>query len=140
LVATTFSGLGSSKALAGSSHSKTAVTRTIAERLDPVESVFVFGDDLDAVNYEMSFVPEARDAARLGAACQAVFSDQPAFEAAVHAADKAKAIADDLLDAAEPTVELCFDALSADEDAEARAAEGFATFHELAFDFADALK
>jgi hypothetical protein len=89
LVATTFSGLGSSKALAGSSHSKTAVTRTIAERLDPVESVFVFGDDLDA---------------------------------------------------AEPTVELCFDALSADEDAEARAAEGFATFHELAFDFADALK
>jgi hypothetical protein len=101
--------------------------------------VFAFGDALDAVNYEVGFEPDARNLDRLTAACRAVFAGQPTFEAALQKATKAKAIGHDLLADAQPTVELCFDPLSADEDAEGRAAEAFADFHERAFDFADAV-
>jgi hypothetical protein len=138
VLATTFGGWGTERALASSAAAH-AATAHVARAADPVEAVFAFGDDLDAVNYEIAYLPDARNEPRLHAACQAVFADQPSFEAALHASDKTKDLANDLLAEAEPTVELCFDPMSADEDAEGRAAEGFAEFHESAFDFASVL-
>ena len=143
ILATTFSGLSTQHALARATQAATrssARVDRLPAAIDPVEAVFAFGDDLDAVNYQISFEPGARDQARVGAACQVVLTDQPTFEAALRVNDKVQDIAHDLLAAAEPTVELCFDSLSADEEAEARAAEGFADFHEHAFDFAAALR
>ena len=135
VLATTFSGLSSEHAAA----STRRAVASVPEKVNPAEVVFAFGDDLDAVNYEVGFDPASRDAGRLIAACKAVFADESGFQATLHAIGKAKDIANDLLAAAEPTIELCFDPLTADENAEAAAAEGFANFHESAFDFANAL-
>jgi hypothetical protein len=139
VLATTFGGWGTQHALASNAAARAAkvhVTRTV----DPAEAVFAFADDLDAVNYQIAYLPDSRNDDRLIAACQAVFADQPKFQAALQASDKTKDIANDLLAEAEPTIEVCFDPLSADEDAEGRAAEGFAAFHESAFDFASVLQ
>jgi hypothetical protein len=130
VLATTFGGPASPRVSAG--------VRTRAERVhraDPAETVFAFGDDLDAVNYELAFEPDARDGQRLAAACQAVLADQSGFQAVLRAA-KAQDVAADLAADSEPTIEVCFSPQAADEDAQARAAEGFAEFHERAFDFA----
>jgi hypothetical protein len=135
---TTFGGLSTRRAVAaGPPVSKRAIRAAV---INPAETVFEFGDLLDAVNYEVGFEPDARDGARLTAACRALFADQPKFQAALQKEAKAKDIANDLVAAAEPTVELCFDPLSADDNAEAHAAVGFADFHEKAFDFADAVR
>jgi hypothetical protein len=136
LLTTTFSGFTTERAAASS---RALAKRAAGAAVDPAEVVFAFGDDLDAVNYEVGFDPESRDAVKLTAACRAVFADQPKFQAALQTTNKAQGIADDLVAAAEPTIELCFDPLSADENAEAHAAEGFADFHEKAFDFASAV-
>lgn len=140
LVVTTFGGLGSQRASAASpAVTGVAAAPRLPKPADPVEAVFAFGDDLDAVNYAISFPPDQRDNSRLVTACQAVFADQPTFQAAMQSAGKAAGIAQSLLAAAEPTVELCFDPLSADETTQGRAADGFARYHDRAFDFADAV-
>jgi hypothetical protein len=141
VLATTFGGWGTQHAMASNAAAR-AAKKHVAHVADPAEAVFAFADDLDAVNYQIAYTPETRNPDRLIAACQAVFADQPKFQAALQASasDKTKDIADDLLAEAEPTVEVCSDPLSADEDAEGRAAEGFAAFHESAFDFASVLK
>jgi hypothetical protein len=137
LLATTFSGFGAQRADAATVNvAKVALPASVT----PAEVVFAFGDDLDAVNYEIGFEPGARDDRKLTAACRSLFADQPKFQSALEATSKARDIARDLTDAAQPTLELCFAPLSADENAEAHAAMGFADFHEKAFDFADALK
>ena len=137
VIATTFGGFTTERAAASP---RPSAVHPAPAPVDPAEVVFAFGDDLDAVNYEVGFEPDARDAARLTAACRAVFAEQPKFQSALQTTDKAKNLADELVAAAEPTIELCFDPLSADEDAEAHAAEGFADYHETAFDFAAAVK
>ncbi|HVT78679.1 MAG TPA: hypothetical protein VHD87_16685 [Acidimicrobiales bacterium] len=139
VLTTTFGGIGTGTALASSSHRQPA-RRVLAKVDDPADAVFNFGDDLDAVNYEIGFLPDQRDPERLGAACKAVFRDQPGFESAVQHADHAKDIGAALVADAEPIVELCADPMSADDDAEANAAQGFDDFHEQAFDFAAAVK
>jgi hypothetical protein len=136
LLATTFSGLSTQSATAATVPASKRIARVPT---NPVETVFAFGDALDAVNYQVAFEPEARNLDRLTAACRSVFARQPSFESALRAT-KAKDIAHDLLTHAQPTVELCFNPLAADEDAAGRAAEAFATFRERAFDFAAARK
>jgi hypothetical protein len=133
---TTLGGMSTQRALAADAR---LAPRAVPTPADPVEVVFAFGDDLDAVNYEIAFEADARNVARLTAACRAVFADEPRFQAALQALTEAQDIARDLVADAQPTVELCFGPLSADEDAEANAADRFAHFHERAFDFAAAL-
>ncbi|HVV38508.1 MAG TPA: hypothetical protein VHC63_18000 [Acidimicrobiales bacterium] len=139
VLTTTFGGIGTSTALASSSPARPAV-KTAAKVGDPADAVFNFGDDLDAVNYQIEFLPDQRDPERLDAACKAVFRDQPRFESAVQHADHAKGVGAALVADAEPIVELCADPMSADDVAEANAAQGFDDFHEQAFDFAAAVK
>lgn len=124
LLTTTVGGVRAQAALAADA----AAARASSPRahLDPAETVFAFEDDLDAVNY-----------APTGPACQAVFSDNPAFEAALRLGPAD--IANDLRADAEPTIEICFNVWSPDEVSLEAAAVGFADFHERAFDFADAV-
>jgi hypothetical protein len=134
LLATTFSGFSTQSATAATVPASTRVAPTPPNR---AEAVFAFGEALDAVNYQVGFEPDARNLERLSAACRSVFARQPTFEAALRGA-KAKDVAQDLLTDSQPTVELCFNPLAADEDAAGRAADAFAKFRERAFDFADA--
>jgi hypothetical protein len=136
VLATTFSGVTARTATAAAS---LAPARAVRAPVDLAETVFRFGDALDAVNYEASFEPDARNLDRLTAACRSVFARQPTFESALQTATKAEDIAHDLVANAQPTIELCFAPLSVDEDAAVRAAEAFADFRERAFDFAAAI-
>jgi len=129
IVATTLSGLGSQRALAEGRPTPRAALRAAA---DPAEAVFAFGDDLEAVTYDLGD--------QRVAACRGVLAHQANFQSTLRAVPKADEVAGDLRAAAEPTIELCFDPLTSDEDAVGRAAEGYADFHERAFDFADYAK
>jgi hypothetical protein len=129
VLATTLSGLSTERALAAEARPRRAA---LPASLDPAEIVFSFGDDLEAVAYDLGD--------RRVAACRRVVAHTARFESALRTVNESEDVVSDLRAAAEPTIELCFDPWSTDEHAAARATEGFADFHERAFDFASALK
>ena len=91
----------------------------VVTRIDPTDAAFAYGDLLDAVQYQLGFEPDARDADQLRAACDSLL--------------EAKAPGDRLRQAAAPIVEFCRDG---DESLAEEAADAYATYRDTAFDLA----
>jgi len=104
------------------------------------ERVFDFGDRLQAVDYQLGFTGDARDAAATASACQALLADHVALRSALDRVRNrtARDLGAELLRAAASTVDACSSTPPANDAASAeRAYNDFARYRNLAFDFAD---
>ncbi|MEY2469267.1 MAG: hypothetical protein QOF21_1965 [Actinomycetota bacterium] len=104
------------------------------------ERVFDFGDRLQAVDYQLGFVGEARDAVRTATACQTLLVGHESLRDAIDSVRSrvAREVGADLIRAAATTVDVCSSTPPANDEATAeRAYIDFALYRDLAFDFVD---
>ena len=104
------------------------------------DRVFAFGDRLEAVDYELGFTGDARNADATAQQCRSLLVEHEALKQALAALHSraARAVGPKLLAAAASTVDACRSTPPAADEASAeRAYTDFSSYRDIAFDFAD---
>ncbi len=138
VITTTFGGWGTHNAAAAIAHTTAPSVATAApvpklsSSADVIEAVFGFGDLLNAVGYQLSFEPGARDAAALDRSCGDLRNANEQFELA---AARAKDVGDRLRGDAGPVLAFCLGSSNEPENAYGQ----FVSYREHAFELKEKL-